>query len=353
LTTSEFRARMRSAATAAMVGAAVLVALSACDLPFNLGQPTTRALESGAADSLTSAKSFEIIGSYTDQLSTLTGPASSARTTLTVARVDLDLQMVRPNTEHVVIGATGSKLEAIIIGDVAYFRGHDFLSQHMGSDPLSQSLVKAAGNEWWKGAGATVPSLSDFTDGRTFGATFLGPAITQRTDRVSVGGIEAVELSGPRADVFIAAGSPNELLRVHLKSNVVIDGISDADLRFGNYDKDFGIAPPTDVIDFSNLSTLTPIYTVISVDSSGCGSPCSVSALVKNLGGRLAAQAPSTITFTMTASATGQVLGSCKAQVTPDVGYNATTTVACTISGNGLQANSAIVTATADNPGRA
>jgi len=353
LTTSKFRSEMRYAAKAAMAGAAVLVALSACELPFNLGQPTTRALESGAADGLGSAKSFEITGSYTDQLSILTGPASAARTTLTVAQVDLDLQLVRPSSEHVVIGATGSKLEAIIIGTAAYFRGHDFLAQHMGSDPLSQNLVRAAGNAWWKGAGATLPSLPDFTDGRTFRATFLGPAVTQRTDHVSVDGINAVELSGPRADVFVGAASPNELLRVHMKSSVVIDGVSNADFRYSNFDKDFGIAPPTDVIDFSNLSTLTPIYTVVSVDTSGCGSPCSVSALVKNLGGRQAAQAPSTITFTMTSSASGQVLGSCKVQVQPDVGFNATTTVACTIVGNGQQANSAIVTATADNPGRA
>jgi hypothetical protein len=353
LNTSDLRSRVRHGALAVMAGAAVLAALPACDLPFNLGQPTTRALESGAADGLTSARSFEITGSYTDQLTTLTGPASSARTTLTIARVDVDLQLARPSSEHVVIGAAGAKLEAIIIGSDAYFRGHDFLSLHMGSDPLSQNLVRAAGNAWWRGGGATLPALPDFTDGRIFRATFLGPAVTQRTDHVAVDGIDAVELSGPRADVFVAAGSPNELLRVHLKSGVAIDGVSEADLRFGNYDKDFGIAAPTDVIDFSNLSTLTPIYTVVSVDTSGCVSPCAVSALIKNLGGRQAAQAPSTITFTMTASASGQVLGSCKVQVQPDVGFNATTTVGCTIGGNGLQSNSAIVTATADNPGRA
>jgi hypothetical protein len=141
---------------------------------------------------------------------------------------------------------------------------------------------------------------------------------------------------------------------VHMKKGVVIDGLSEADLRFDHFDREFGIAVPTDVIDFSNLSTLPPIYTVVSVDTSGCGSPCVVSALVKNLGGMHGGRAPSTITFTMTATASGNVSGSCQAQVSPDVGYNATSTVSCTISNvSGQQENAAIVTAVADNPGHA
>jgi hypothetical protein len=56
----------------------------------------------------------------------------------------------------------------------------------------------------------------------------------------------------------------------------------------------------------------------------------------------------------MTDSATGKVLGSCQARVQPDVGYNSTTTVGCTMGGvNGQQVSAAIVTAAADNPGHA
>jgi hypothetical protein len=47
------------------------------------------------------------------------------------------------------------------------------------------------------------------------------------------------------------------------------------------------------------------------------------------------------------------VLGTCEAPVTPDVGYNATTTVSCTMSLSGQPENAAVVTATADNPGHA
>ena len=105
---------------------------------------------------------------------------------------------------------------------------------------------------------------------------------------------------------------------------------------------------------FSNLSTLPPIYTVLSVDASRCSTPCVVSATLKNLGGKVGARAPSTITFTMTDSASKKTIGSCQAEVQPDVGYNATTKVSCTISlGSAQQANAALITATPENPGRA
>ncbi len=337
-----------------VAGAAVVVALSACDLPLAIGQPTTRALENGVVASLDAARSFRISGTYTDQSTTLTSPASPARTSPVDVRVAIDLELVRPDTLHVVVTATDVKLEAILIGGEAYFRGNQFLSQHMGSDGLSRNLVRVAGNSWWKGSVTNVPSLPDLTNGTNFEAAFLGTAVTQRSDHVSVDGVAAISLSGPRADVFISAGAPHRALRVRIKKGVVIDGITDADLRFDSYDRDFKIAPPSDVIDFSNLSTLPPIYTVVSVDTSGCLSPCAVSALLKNLGGARGAQAPSTVTFTMTDPATGKVLGSCQARVQPDVGYNSTTTVGCTMGGvNGQQVSAAIVTATADNPGHA
>ena len=340
---------------AVVIGSVGLAAVSACDLPAGIGQPTTRALESGSADTLTAAKSFEITGSYSESAApTGQSPASGARENVPpqAATWTIDLQVVRPGTEHMVVSAADVKLEAIVLGNDAYFRGNQFLSLHMGSDPLSRNLVKAAGNAWWKGAAGLVPRLPDLTIGTAFRSTFLGTAVTQRYDHMSVDGLDAINLSGPRADVFIAAAAPYHLLRVHMKKGAVIDGVSGADLRFANFNRDFSIAAPGDVIDFSNLSTLPPVYSVESVDTSGCASPCVVSALLKNLGGATGARAPSTITFTMTSTASGSVIGSCQVQVIPDVGYNATTTVSCTIASlSGEQANAAIVTAVADNPG--
>jgi hypothetical protein len=319
-------------------GAAVLVALSGCNLPFGVGQPTTRALETGAADTLTAANSFEMSGTYTES----------------GAQWAIDLRLTRPATQHAVVSSAGVKLEAIVLGSDAYFRGKEFLSQHMGTDSLSQNLVRAAGNAWWKGSSNLLPRLPDFTDGATFRSTFLGTAVTQRTDHLLVDGQDAVDLSGPRADVFISANPPYQVLRVHLKAGAVIDGVGDGDLHYKNFDQDFSTAAPTDVIDFSNLSTLPPVYSVLSVDTSGCGTPCAVSALVKNLGGMTGAQGPSSVTFTITDPATRKALGTCQALVQPDVGFNSTTRVACTMAGlNGQQVNAAIVTATAENPGRA
>jgi hypothetical protein len=338
---SPLRAKQR--ALAVLVGLAAATALAACDPPLNLGQPSTRALENGASGGLTTARSFEIAGSYSES-----GESWS-----------IDLQVARPATQHLVVTKGDLRLEAIILLDptgfnpaTAYFRGNQFLSQHMGNDPASRNLVRAAGNAWWKGSADQVPQLPDFTNGTGFRATFLGTALSQRTDHVAVDGVDAVNLSGPRADVFVAAASPYQLLRVHMKKGSAIDGLSDADFRFSNFDQDFKIAAPTDVIDFSNLSTLPPIYTVVSVDTSKCLSPCVVSAVLKNLGGRLNAKAPSTISFTMVDAATKQTVASCSAQVKPDVGFNATTKVSCTMSAvNGQQVNAATVTATPDNPG--
>ena len=333
--------------------AAIIAAVPACDLPLALGQPTTRALEDGAVASLDAAKSFRIAGTYTDQSTTLNATASSARTSPAGVRATIDLQLVKPSLEHVAVSTADVKLEAILAGDVAYFRGNQFLSQHMGSDPLSRNLVKAAGNGWWKGGAGNAPRLPDLTDGKSFRSTFLGTAVTQRIDHQSINGFDAVGLSGPRADVFIAATPPYRVLRVHLKNGVVVDGISNGELQFDSFDRDFRIAAPADVIDFSNLSTLPPIYTVVSVDTSRCVSPCAVSAVLRNLGGMSGATAPSTVTFTITDSASGQVVGSCQAKVQPDVGFNSTTTVACTMAAvNGQQVDAATVTATADNPGR-
>jgi hypothetical protein len=320
-----------------LVGAVVIATLSACALPFGLDLPTTRSLESGATGTLVAADSFEITGSYSDGSK----------------EWSIDLQLSRPGSEHVTVTAADVKLEAIILGNDAYFRGQQFLSAHMGSDVVSRNFVQAAGNGWWKGSAGQVPELTDLTDGNLFKTTFLGPAVTQRTDHLSVDGIDAVELSSARGDVFVTAQAPYRVLRLRLKHGVVVDGIRDADLRFVNYNNDIRISAPADVIDFSNLSTLPPIYTVLSVDTSGCASPCTVSAQLKNLGGMTGARAPSTITFTMTDAASQQPVGRCQTPVVPDVGYNATTTVSCTINDVTVQlSNAATVTATPDNPGR-
>jgi hypothetical protein len=74
--------------------------------------------------------------------------------------------------------------------------------------------------------------------------------------------------------------------------------------------------------------------------------------VVKNLGGMVGAKAPSVITFTMSDTASRQTVGTCQAKVVPNVPYNATATVTCTIDTALAQlSNAASVVATPNNPG--
>jgi hypothetical protein len=316
-----------------ILGLALVAVLAACD-PFGL--PSTRALETGAASMFTSSLSYEMKGTYT-----------SAGTQWTV-----DMQFTQPNTRHITVASATEQVEAIFIEGNAYFRGQAFLAKHLGSDPLSQSVARVAGNAWWKDVVVgLVPTFQELTSENAFRTSFLGPAVDRRIDHQQVDGVDAVELSGRRADVYIQSASPYRLLRIRLREGVVVDGVAQADLRFTNVDRDFAITAPTDVINFSNLSTLPPIYRVSSIDTSSCGSPCVVSARLKNLGGIVGAKAHSTVTFTMSDPISKQAAGTCTATVEADVGYNSSTSVSCTI--NARPVNGAVVTATVDNPGRA
>ena len=330
---------MRNRWILAPAAAIMFLTASACSNPLEVASlPSTRALEGGAGDSLTNAKSFEITGDYTEEGS----------------RWSIDAQIVPPNTEHVILTGSNVQLETIVIGGSAYFRGQQFFAQHTAGDANTQSLVRAAGNTWWKASSAGLARLPDFTDGQSFRSTFLGPVASRRVDHLVVGGQPAVDLAGVRGDVYIAASPPYQPLGVHLNRRVFVDGLSDADIWYTNFNKDFAITAPQDVIDFSNLSTLPPIYFVTSIDTSGCGSPCVLVAQLKNVGGRGNAKAPSSVLFTVTDAASGNSVGTCSATVAPDVGYNATTSVSCTIGNLDFQnLNAAVVAATVDNPGRA
>jgi hypothetical protein len=319
-----------------LLAAAALAVLAACDLPLGLGLPTIQALNSGAGDSLDAARSFRIAGTYTEGS----------------IPWKIDLELARPSTEHVLLSSNNVSLEAVVTDRGSYFRGRQFLAANLGSDPVSQSLVQAAGDLWWTGFAVPGPVLLDFTKGGGFKATFLGTAVTSRTDHVSIGGVPAVELSGPRGDAFLGEAPPYHVLKVHMHPGAVVDGISGADFTYSDYGRDFAIAVPSGALDFADQSTLPPIYTVVSVDTSACGSPCLVAASLKNLGGKTGTRGPSIVTFTMTDPQTNGVVGACKVAVQPDVGHSSTTTVSCTISGvNGTDHNAAVVTATADNSG--
>jgi hypothetical protein len=321
-----------------LVGLTVVLLGSACELPLGLGLPTTRELENGAIAMMASAQSLEVAGSYEESS----------------GRWDVDVQVARPAAKHVIASKDGIRLEAILIGKDGYFRGQELLAQQLNADEASRSLAKAAGNGWWKGLVSSPPDLSGFTDGARVKAAFIDAGLVTRRDHVATNGVATAKLSGPRADLYIREAAPHQLVRLQMRAGTTVDGIAQADLLFSHYGTDFKIVAPPDVINFADLSTLPPNYTVLSVDASGCGSPCHVQAALKNLGGRTGAKAPSTITFEMTDLISARMLGSCTATVAPDVDYNATTMVSCTIArAAGVDFGQAKVTATPTNPGHA
>src|SRR5947208_9077816 len=106
--------------------------------------------------------------------------------------------------------------------------------------------------------------MPDFTDGTALRATFLGSASNRRTDHQSIDGVDSVELSGTRADVFIASEPPYRLLRVRLKPGVEIDGLTDADLHYSNVGRASGIVAPKDVLDFGDHRPAPQTYRVLT-----------------------------------------------------------------------------------------
>jgi len=321
-----------------LTGLAMVLLVSACEPPLGVGLPTVRELESGAIARLASARSLEVAGSYLES-----GDAW-----------DVDVQVVRAGAQHVLAVRGGVHVEAILIGKDGYFRSQELLAQQLNGDPASRSLAAAAGNGWWKGLVSSAPKLSDFTESDKVKATFINADLVSRRDHVAESGVDTAVLSGPRGDVYIREAAPHELVRLRMAPGATVDGITRADLRFSHYGADFNIVAPSSVINFADLSTLPPNYTVLSVDTAGCGSPCVVRAAVKNLGGMTGAQSPSTIRFDMADLVSGAITGSCVAPVVPDVGYNSTATVSCTIAGaTSVDFGAARVTATPINPGHA
>ena len=319
-----------------LIAAAVMLLLAGCDLPLGLGFATTRELEDGALSTLASAKSLEVSGSYVEQSEHWV----------------IDVQVVRPRSKHAVVQRNGVRLEAIVIGADRYFRSPQVLADQLSADQASRDLAQAAGSAWWTGLAVPDSNPFDFTDAAVLRATLINSDLATRRDRVTVNGVETAHLSSAGADVYIEEAAPHHLVRLQMRISKVVEGISQADLLFNHYGADFKIAAPHDVINFGDLSTLPPEYTVVSVDTSGCATPCVVQATVKNLGGRKGAKAPSTVTFQMTDLVSGKAIGGCTGTVAPDVDYNATTTVSCAIAeAAGADFAGAKVTATPTNPG--
>ena len=324
-----------------LLTSATALVIAACGLPFGLGHPSTSQLENGAADNLAKARSVEAKGAFTQ------GPIT----------YDLDTKYVAPSTEDVHVTQGTLSYEALQIDGKIYLKGSGYLQSQITDQTEARQLAKVVGDRWYTSKDAQPVDTSAITDASKVKANFLTTIATKRNDDVIVDGQNTAELTLSDFILNITEDSPYRLVRLRSANGKTVQGISKVDMRFTNYNKDFGLVTPTNVFDFDDPTTWPPRYVVDSVSqkvipgSTSCDDPCVLSAEVQNSGGLKGASAPSTVNFVLTASNQSS-LGSCKATIQPDRPHGQKFTVSCSIQTSAWTNYSGDYTygATADNP---
>jgi len=291
--------------------------MAACGLPFGIGQASTSQLINGAADTLSKATGFEVNGTFT------TGSD----------KYQIDLRYQSSGAAHMDMTKGTTHLEVLQINGKAYYRGKDFVASVAGTDAFGQALARAVGDKWFTSKDATPLDMSGFTDAAKVKANFLNTLSVSRKDNVTYNGADTAELSDSNSILNITESSPYELVRLRTQSGKTVSDVTDMDLAFSNYNKDFNITQPTDVFQMDDPTTWPPYYAATAINLDRCLDPCNVSATVQNRGGAKGAPASSTVTFTATNDADNSELGTCKATISPDIANGTNTTVSCSITG--------------------
>ena len=319
-----------------LVTSAVALLIGACSLPFGIGHPSTSQLENGAADNLANAKSFEVKGTFTDGQTHYT----------------FDTKYVKPSTEDTNISEGSVSYEVMQIGGKVYVKGRDYLTNALTSQDAKQ-IINAVGSRWFTISTAQPVDLSPITDANKVKANFLTTISDKRTDDVSVDGQNTAELTLSDAILNVTESSPYRLVRLRSVSGKTVNGVSDFDMKFSNWDQEFGLQTPTNVFDLDDPTTWPPYYQIVGQpNNSGCADPCAMSATYQNAGGLNGAIAPSTVTFTLTAQDNTTQLGSCKATIQPDRPHGQQFTVSCSIQSSAWTnyAGTYYYSAAVDNP---
>ena len=312
--------------------------IGACGLPFGLGHPSTSQLETGAADNLAKAKSFEAKATFLDGSKPY----------------NLDIEYSAPSTVHIGGAQGDNNLEMLSINGKAYYKGQQFLNTVL-ADKNAQMVLNGAHDRWVTSSQLAPIDTSSITDA-TKARLLLSGAASSRQDDVTFNGQNTAELTLPAVIANITEDSPYRLVRLRSIAGQALGGTSHLDVAFTNYNKDFGIQPPSNAFDFDDPTTWPPRYQVDAVHQQevspgSCGDPCVLSADVENTGGVNGASAPSTISFALTASDQSS-LGSCKATIQPDRPHGQKFTVSCSIQSQAWTNYSGNYTyaATSDNP---
>ncbi|HEY6876230.1 MAG TPA: hypothetical protein VI384_07705 [Candidatus Dormibacteraeota bacterium] len=302
-----------------LAGAALLM-IGACGLPFGLGRPSTAQLENGAADNMAKAKSFEAKGSMTQDSKPYT----------------FDIEYVAPSDVHISAQQAGLNFEVLQVNGSVYYKGTDYLNS-LTTDADAKKVFKAAGSRWITSKDIQSIDTSSITDVNKVKASFLTTIAQQRTDDVTVDGRQTAELTLSDSILNISEDQPYQLVRVRSVKGKTVNGVTDMDMTFSNYGKDFSLSQPTDAFNLDDPTTWPPYYQVDSVSqktvsgTTSCDDPCVLSAVIENRGGVNGASAPSTVTFSLTSDTDNSVLGSCKVTIQPDKPHAQKFNASCSI----------------------
>ena len=304
-----------------LLTSAAALMIAACGLPFGLGRASTSQLENGAADNLAKAKSFEAKGTFSES-------GTSYK---------FDTEYVAPSTEDVKVTQGNLDYEILQLSGKVYVKGSQYLASVIGNSPEDQSIVKVVADRWYTTKDITPIDTSSITDANKVKANFLTTIADKRSDDVNIDGQQTAELTLSDSIVNITENSPYRLVRLRSVKGKTVNGVSDFDMTFSNYDKDFGIQQPTNVFDFDDPTTWPPLYKVDSVSqktvpgTSSCDDPCVLSAVMENLGGVNGASSPSTVTFSLTSDTDNSSLGTCKVTIQPNHPHGQQFNVSCSI----------------------
>ena len=296
------------------------ITLAACaGLPGgSLHVTTTPDLVNGALASLLSATSFEETGAFSEGND----------------NYSFDIQFTPPSTIHAAVQRNTVQFELIQIGGKVYYRSTDLVGLVLASGQTDLGLSHAIGNRWFLSKSASTYNLeTQLIDLESIKADFFNTLTLKREDNITSGGVKVAELSTADYAMDISESSPHKVLSIRTApGQAVYSDFVNVDIAFTNYNQAFDTVAPTGVFDIDDPTTWPPLYSVVSVDASGCQHPCVARARLENKGGIVGGKKPSTVTFTITSSTGSKALGTCQAVVAPDVANGQTVTARCTIS---------------------
>ena len=308
---------MRGQHTSAVAIAALVFAGCAV---AGLGRASTSDLINGAAYELAHATGLELEGAFTKD-----------KTDMSV-----DIQTNPPHSAHITASkqepnSQAIQVEMIQIDQKDYYRSVDLARVAAAASASAELVAHMVGGRWFTYK-ATPLDLGVSANTGDIKASFLTDLSVARKDDVDVGGQGTAELSTGNYLINITEAAPHRLVFLRTAAGKTVKGLSLVHMLLRDYNKDFAIKAPTIAVDLDDPASWPPLYSVLSVENSRCGTPCTLSAQIKNLGGGGAATEPSTLTFEVINSATKQVLGSCAVTIRPDLAHNQTATERCTIS---------------------